>query len=87
MEPTTAEQMAAWMDATQVQGFKHRDWPRVQKLAAVCVALMVAGLLTELWLTSTELAVLGYIGAGVFSGVMLAYYLDERLFVEKPPTR
>lgn len=86
MRRTREEQLAAWADETLRQGTERRNWPVVQKLAAACVALMIAGLLAELWLASAGLAVLSYIGAGVFGGAMLTYFYDDRLFVERPPT-
>lgn len=79
------KQRAGWLDDTRAQGFERRDWPRVQKLAAGSVALMAAGVLAERRPEAAGLAVLGYISAGVVGGVMLAHFLDDRLFVEKPP--
>lgn len=82
------ELVSAWLDQTRREGgYERCDWPRVQWLAAACVALTIIGALAGLWPLAAGLSVLGYIGAGVFGGVMLAYYLDERLFVEKPPTQ
>lgn len=80
------ERRAAWMDETWSQEFAHCDRPLIQRLAAASVALMTAGLLAGLWPAAAGLAVLGFVGAGVFGGVMLACHYDKRLFVKRPPT-
>lgn len=79
------ERVATWIADTKQEGYLRRDWPRVQKLSAGSVALMIAALLADRWPAAAGLAVLGYIGSGVFGGAMLAYYLDSRLFVERSP--
>lgn len=87
MKRKADERRAGWLDDTRAQGFERRDWPRVQKLAAACVALLATGLYVRVELGKPEVAVLCYIIGGAFGGAMLPYFLDERLFVETPPRR
>lgn len=85
MTRNTDERRAEWMEDTRAQGFEHRDWPLVRKLAAASVATMVAGLIAGIWLGAPRLAVLCHICAGVFGGAMLPYFFDDRLFVKRLP--
>lgn len=79
------ERLTAWMNDTRAEGFERRDWRRVQKLAALCVTLMATGLLVGLWPAAAGVAVVCHVAAGVFGGLMLACYRDDRLFVPRPP--
>lgn len=85
MGRNASERRAGWMDDTRAQGFEHRDWPLVQRLAAACVALLAIGLFVRIQLPQPGVAVLCYIIGGAFGGAMLPYFFDKRLFVERPP--
>jgi hypothetical protein len=85
MERTTDERLEAWMAETRRDGFRRRNWPVVRSLAAVAIGLLLASLVAELLLGSSELAVAACAGAALSGAAMLAYFLDQRLFVERPP--
>lgn len=87
MRRKKAEELANWLDDMRRDGFEHRNWRVVWGLTAASVALLLtAGLLVHLRSETPELVVL-CIGAGMFAGAMLTYFYNDRLFVERPPTR
>ena len=85
MERTTDERLAAWMAETRRDGFRRRNWPVVRLLAVVSAGLLLGSLAAEFLIGSRELAVAACAGAALSGAAMLAYFLDQRLFVERPP--
>ena len=85
MERTTDERLAAWMAETRRDGFRRRNWLAVRSLAVVSAGLLLASLVAEYLLGSRELTMASLVGAALTVAAMLAYFLDQRLFVERPP--
>ena len=73
------------MAETRRGGFRRRNWPVVRSLAAVSAGLLLASLAAELLLGSRELTIVSTVGAALSGAAMLVYFLDQRLFVERPP--
>lgn len=86
MERTTDQRLAAWADETRRDGFRRRNWPVVRRLALVSIGLLLTSLVADLLLGSRELTMASLVGAGLSGAAMLAYFLDQRLFVQRPPT-
>lgn len=84
MRQNTDEQLAAWSDTTWNQGFERRQWRLGQKLATICVLLLLAGLLVNLGFEGTKLTALFQIGAVISGVAMMVFFYDQRLFVERP---
>lgn len=82
---TKDDAKAVWLEETKRQGFAHRNWRVGRRWSGLAVALLLAGLVADLWLGSRELAMLCWIAATVSSAAMLIWFRDRRLFTRRPP--
>lgn len=85
MRGPSKEQLAAWTAETKRVGFRQRNWPVVRWLAALAVALLLAGLVASLLDYSPALAAACLIAAAIAGTAMLVWCFDRRRFKPRPP--
>lgn len=86
MRQTSEKRKAAWRADARQAGYRRRNWPMIRWLGGLAAFLLLAGLLTELFLGSRTLAIACWIGAAVATMTLLCWFFDRRLFVQRPPS-
>lgn len=66
---------------------RRRNRPVVTALVVLAVALLLAGLLADLQVIPSWLAIICYAAAAPIGGVLLAFLYVKRLWVTCPPVR
>ncbi|WP_033923555.1 hypothetical protein [Sphingomonas sp. 37zxx] len=85
MSGPSKEQLAAWVADTRRVRFERRNWPVVRWLAALFVALLMAGLAASLLDYPPALAVACWATAAIAGTAMLVWFFDPRRFKPRPP--
>jgi len=85
MSGPSKEQLAAWTADTKRIGFARRNWPVVRRLAAVTVALLLAGLTAGLLNYPPALTAACWIAATIAGTAMLVWFFDPRRFRSRSP--
>jgi len=85
MREPLKEQLAAWTAETKSVGFRPRNWPVVRWLAALAVALLLAGLAASLLDYPPALAAACWVAAAIAGAAMLVWFFDRRRFKSRPP--
>lgn len=85
MSGPSKEQLVAWTAETKRAGFRRRNWPVVRWLAALAVALSLAGLAANLLDYPPALTAVCWVAATVTGAAMLVWCFDPCRFKPRPP--